>query len=289
MRTSRRFCIVMALIVSFAFVGFVTFAKAEVDSKLKGEIKTSMDKGIKWLMEHQESDGSYEHNAGITALAATAFMRSPQHYTESNSPNVKNAIKYIVSKANTDGSIFDTGPASYTTAVAIMALVETKNPAYKDIIKKAQGYIVDMQLDDGEKVDPSNPLYGGFGYSKSDDRGLRGDMSNIHFSLEALKASGLPQDSAVWDKAIKFIERCQNRSESNDQKWAGDDGGFIYTPTPRSPAGETKSYASMTYSGIESFIYANVDKKDPRVQDAVKWIQSNYSLDENTPIGANGL
>jgi squalene-hopene/tetraprenyl-beta-curcumene cyclase len=289
MSVSRRLCVTVALILSFVFVCSVAYAAAEIDSELKEEIKTSIDRGLRWLRDHQGEDGSYGGHAGITALVATAFMRSPRHYTEDDGPFVKDAIKFIVSKAEPDGAIYDRGPASYITAVALMALLETKNPEYKEIIENAKRYLMALQLDEAEGLTPDDRMYGGVGYGMDTGTfGPRGDLSNLHFSLEALKKSGVPEDAEVWGKAIKFIERCQNRSESNDQPWAGDDGGFIYHPAPRSED-ESRSYGSMTYAGVESFIYANVDKDDERVKAAVRWIKDNYTLDENPPIGARGL
>jgi squalene-hopene/tetraprenyl-beta-curcumene cyclase len=45
----------------------------------------------------------------------------------------------------------------------------------------------------------------------------------------------------------------------------------------------------MTYAGLKSFIYAKVDKSDRRVQAAFNWIRQNYTLNENPPIGPQGL
>jgi squalene-hopene/tetraprenyl-beta-curcumene cyclase len=285
----RRFFITMALVMSIVFMCSVAYGAAEIDSELKAEIKASIDRGLRWLMEHQKEDGSYAGHAGITALAATAFMRSPRHYIEDDGPFVKNAMKFIASKADKDGAIYDRGPASYITAVALMALVETKNPKYKEIIENAKAFLKGLQLDEGEGLSSDDAMYGGVGYgANTGEREPRGDLSNLHFSLEALKESGVPENDEVWAKAIKFIERCQNRSESNDQPWAKDDGGFIYHPAPRSEDAE-KSYGSMTYAGVESFIYANVDKNDDRVQAAVGWIKNNYTVDGNPPIGGKGL
>ena len=35
----------------------------------------------------------------------------------------------------------------------------------------------------------------------------------------------------------------------------------------------------MTYAGMKSYIYANLEKDDPRVRAAYDWIRSNWSLD----------
>ena len=45
----------------------------------------------------------------------------------------------------------------------------------------------------------------------------------------------------------------------------------------------------MTYAGLLSFIYANVDKNDERVQAAFKWIKEHFTLEENYGMGAQGL
>jgi squalene-hopene/tetraprenyl-beta-curcumene cyclase len=104
-----------------------------------------------------------------------------------------------------------------------------------------------------------------------------------------------------WTAAIKFIERCQNLPETNDQAWASDDpqnkGGFIYFPGD-SKAGEMKlasgktalrSYASISYAGMLSFAYADLKKDDIRVQAVMEWLQKNYTLEENPGMGQEGL
>src|SRR5436853_604968 len=82
------------------------------------------------------------------------------------------------------------------------------------------------ELHEGEGIKPSDKNYGGIGY----DDESRADLSNLHHVLEALKETSLPKESPLWDKAIQFIQRTQNRKASNDQSWSGDDGGFIYMP-----------------------------------------------------------
>jgi len=280
-----RILLAISLVLAFGFHAYsAVYAAGEIDEDLKAEVKTAIDQGLRWLRGQQAENGSYLYHPGMTALVASAFMRSPRRYTEADGPFVKNAIEFIVGMAKPDGSIYDKDLPNYNTAVSLMALTQTKNPAYNDITKRAQNFLMGLQADEGENYTTDDVMYGGIGYGGD----LRPDMSNLQFSLKALKESGVPDDSDVWEKAIKFIERCQNRSESNDQSWASDDGGFVYYPG-YSKAGGTKSYGTMTYAGVLSFIYANVDKNDPRVQAAVQWIKDNYTLEQNPPIGAQGL
>ena len=139
-------------------------------------------------------------------------------------------------------------------------------------------------------LDEESVYHGGIGYGSRQEVK---DLSNLNIAIQALKESG-SDDQEVWDKAIKFLERTQNRSESNDQSWSGNDGGFIYSPDGESKAGtdaagSPRSYASMTYAGLLSFIYANVDKDDERVQAAFEWIKEHFTLEENYGMGAQGL
>ena len=78
-----------------------------------------------------------------------------------------------------------------------------------------------------DKIDDKNPNFGGWGYSAKKGRA---DGSNLQMALEALHDSGLPQDDPAYKSALKFLQRQQNLSETNDQPWASNDGGFIYTP-----------------------------------------------------------
>jgi squalene-hopene/tetraprenyl-beta-curcumene cyclase len=119
--------------------------------------------------------------------------------------------------------------------------------------------------------------------------------------IEALRETGLPADDPALQKALVFVSRCQNRkSEFNDQPWADkvDDGGFIYTPAAggvsmapdaKLPNGGLRSYASMTYAGLKSMIYAGLKPDDPRVKAALAFIKAHYTLDENPGLGQGGL
>ena len=102
-------------------------------------------------------------------------------------------------------------------------------------------------------------------------------------------------------KALKFISRCQNLpGEKQDQPFAkkateDDKGGFTYDSARQRQErlqnrGRRPAFPrSMTYSGLKSFLYAGVNKDDPRVQAAVAWVRQHYTLDENPGMGQNGL
>ena len=255
----------------------------------------AIDKGVRYLRSQLNEDG-HLGDPGITALALTAFFKSPRKYGPQDGPWVRKGIEYLVKCQKPDGSICRDQLAGYITSVAILAL--TANPEvakqHAEVIEKARQFLVKLQCDEGEGYTPQEDIfYGGFGYGGSE----RPDLSNTQFALEALRAAGLPPDDPAFQKAIVFLQHCQNRSESNELEWAGNDGGFVYYPG-NSAAGTTtladgktghRSYGSMTYAGIKSYIYANLKPDDPRVQAAFAWIQQNYDLSQNPGIGIQGL
>jgi squalene-hopene/tetraprenyl-beta-curcumene cyclase len=167
-----------------------------------------------------------------------------------------------------------------------MALQAGGRTADLPTIRKAREYLVTQLLDEGEGLSPGDAFYGGIGYRPPPNKdAARSDIINLEYGLRALKETDLAPDEDAWKKAIAFLQRLQNRSESNDQKWAADDGGFIYQPG-LSKAGEgTMSYGSATYSGVLGYTYANLKKGDPRVDAAYAWIKANFTVDENPGMG----
>lgn len=292
----------ITLIMALVSINLISFADGHKVAKstnydeLNKRVITSIDKGLEWLKTQQGKDGLFEMapgegHPGITALAITAFLRHPEKkYSDEKHPFIKKAIDQLIAMQQENGAIYDISkqPAlpNYNTAISLMALSSTDNPMkYKKVIKKAQAFLKSLQIQDEESV-----YYGGIGYGS---RETVNDLSNLNLAIQALKDSG-SDDDEIMKKAVIFLERVQNRSESNDQPWAGNDGGFIYSPDGESKAGtdeagSPRSYASMTYAGLLSFIYANVDKNDERVQAAVKWIQNHFTVEENYGMGAQGL
>lgn len=285
---------ILVLLLMFAVVqrGITSAHTTDTSAyhELNKQVLVSIDRGLEWLKGQQAEDGLFANHPGITALALTAFLQHPQKkYAEAEHSFIQKGIQQLIVMQQPNGAIYDADmqPAlpNYNTSISVMALASTGNPKYAEVIEKAQGFLKSLQVQDEESV-----YYGGIGYGS---RETVHDLSNLNLAIQALKESG-SNDQEVWDKAIKFLERTQNRSESNDQAWAGNDGGFIYSPDGESKAGtdaagSPRSYASMTYAGLLSFIYANVDKDDERVKAAVTWIQEHFTLEENYGMGAQGL
>lgn len=291
MRTTRRALVIRiaAASVAAALLGMALgpeVATSQTDPQLVAKAGSAIDRGLKWLRTTQQPDGSYGSHLGVTALAVTALARSPRAYREEDGPFMRDAVAYIRRAAQPDGSITSGGGYEmYTTALAVIALKSLGTAKHDDLVQKAQAWIKARQTVEHLGYKPEEKFYGGFGYGSS----LRPDLSNTQYAIEALRVSGLKSNDPVFAKAVTFIQRIQNRTESNDQAGALDDGGFAYYPGYSfAPAGGWTSTGSMTHAGIKSFLFLDLDPKDPRVQAAVKWIAKHYTVDENPGLGANG-
>jgi squalene-hopene/tetraprenyl-beta-curcumene cyclase len=256
-----------------------------------------IDRGIVFLRPRQDVKGGWstQREPGITALVVTALLRSGQ--VTPGDPAVVRALTYLEGFIGPKGGLSEAPHANYTTAIALLAFQEAnRNGRYDRAIKASQEFLKAMQWDESEGKARDDPFYGGAGYG---GRNSRPDLSNTAFFMEALRDTGLPQDDPNLKKALIFVSRCQNlKSEFNDQPWAAkvNDGGFIYTTAQggtsmagEAPGGGLRSYASMTYAGLKSMIYAGLDRNDPRVKAALAYITRHYSLDENPGLGQQGL
>ena len=188
----------------------------------------------------------------------------------------------------------------------MMAMLASGDLRYNPTIVNARGYLLKQQWDLGTKDKLDHPLDGGIGYG---NRYPHSDLNNTLTALEAIyysrhlgKDAPEAKNDLNWKAAIQFIQNCQNLPSHNKQPWASNDpenkGGFIYFPG-KSMAGETKgsksgrtalrSYGSISYAGMLSYAYAQLDRTDARVKSVREWLIKNYTLEENPGMGAQGL
>jgi squalene-hopene/tetraprenyl-beta-curcumene cyclase len=287
------------------------------NESVRNEVETAISKGLAYLKAQQQADGSFrnpltpaaepEHPA-LTALPLIAFHRDPSGKAATeNAAVLQKGYDFLRSKAQPDGGIYNPGLSNSNTSVSLRALLNTGDPKDEAAILAARKFIGGQQASGMVKPETD----GGFGYGPtgSSPKRQHPDLDNTLVTLEAIRtfakarpATELAESKDLnWKAAIDFISRTQNLTATNKAEWASDDaqnkGGFIYYPG-FSNAGETelpggkkalRSYGTMTYAGLLSFIYAEVKKDDPRVQAALEWLQKNYTLEENPGLGRAGL
>ena len=273
----------------------------------RNEIRDSLNRSLVWLRAQQNADGSFGKDTlhpALTALPLIAFQREPTGRF-AKEDFVAKGYAYLRGFTQPDGGIYskENGLANYNTSVCLLALVGANEPKDLDTLVKARAYVVGQQADGMAKPETD----GGIGYGSIGASPKRGhpDLDNTVVALEALRATkhliaDKPGTKDLnWNAAIDFVARCQNLP-SNKQPWASGDadnkGGFIYYPG-FSNAGEVtlegggkalRSYGSMSYAGLLSFIYADVKSDDPRVTAAVAWLRKHYTLDENPGLEKSG-
>jgi len=266
----------------------------------------AQQRGFAYLVT-QQKDGVFEvktkqgsrPDLGLSALALAALQSKPRgERSADEAATIAKGLAWLASQQEKDGSI-GTQLSNYNTCTSMLALAKSGDPRYADALAKAQRFIVALQHAEQRGFAPSDPDYGSIGYGREG----RGDLSNLAFAVEALRASGLSEKDEALVRATAFLQRTQNLRATNDVQRttkdetsgatltivSGDDGGAAYYPGS-SPMGYAelgdgksvpRSYGSMTYALLKTYLLAGVPAGDARVRAAVAWITKNWTLEEN--------
>ncbi len=276
---------------------------------LRQEIRQSIARGNTWLKAQQKPAGHWDDPdlPAFTALALNAIVRDPNLTKAGPFPDaVEKGFTWLLAQQKEDGGIYNRGLSVYNTATAVTALMAANRKSFEPAVVKARKHLINNQWDLDQKGETDNPNDGGVGYGSDN---THTDLSNTYLAIEALALSKKviedgnhgEQPDLDWQAAVKFLSRCQNLEETNDQDWASNDaankGGFTYSPfaskagEAETPEGRTtlRSYGSMSYAGLLSLIYAKVSSNDPRVVAVKEWLGKNYTLTENPGMGDQGL
>ncbi len=309
--TGRFACAALALALVTDTASAADRAKpVATDLSFANEIQHAIDRGLGSLWASQNTNGwwSTADHVAPTALALSAFMGEPTGRYRTNLPaSLAKGYDFILGGAKPDGSIYKTTLINYNTSISMMALVAANNPGYDEKLRRGRAFLVKSQTDLGEPGKADSPFDGGVGYG---DKYAHSDMNNTLTALEALyytrhldadKNPAGKQD-IDWKAVVQFIQNCQNLPSHNRQSWASGDatnkGGFVYYPGHSMAGGETnaatgrialRSYGSISYAGLLSYIYADLKREDPRVVAVLDWLRSNYTLEENPGMELQGL
>lgn len=272
-----------------------------IDPDHRAKAAAALDKAQAWLKTRQNDDGSWSPKYGpaVTGLVVAGLLSDQQPDTAD--PAVRKGLDYILANQKDSGGIYDQILANYNTSICLMALGRVPDRSrVQSNIKKAQDFLRNLQWagqDDpkGRTIDEDHRWYGGAGYGGHG----RPDLSNTATMIAGLHDSGLVCTDPAYLRAMSFIQQLQGSKANTD---FGDriepGGGFIYAASKgkdnmaelESKAGtivdstgksRLRTYGSMTYAGFMSYLYAELDRDDPRVQDAYRWIRRNYTLDQN--------
>lgn len=310
--------------ITAALLTSLTAVCAHGQPELASRAQTVADRAVAYLRTQQHDSGGWgvrdegPNFPAITGLVVTGMMLDPA--IDATDDDVSEGLGYILSFRQPDGGIYDRVLASYNTSICLsaIALARDEMPEAEAGVEPAVAFLRQLQWgaevtiggplgDEAKPVAQEHPFFGGVGYGSHS----RPDNSNLNFWLQALEDAGVPGDDPAVQRALVFLERTQMNSATNTMPYAegSSQGGFIYATSPSGDelgVGESKgepieetlsdgttasrlrAYGSMTYAGFKSFAYAGLERSDPRVIAARKWIAQNYTLDENPGVGTDG-
>lgn len=285
---------------------------AQTPTPRRQEVHAAIERGLVFLQKAQNPNGwwSTPDQPAITALVLTTLNLEPTgRYQRSRTSEMNRGYDYLLSCARPDGSIQTAGLANYNTSLALMALTSAADTNFLPVAVKAREFLASTQVDLGVKGTNDTPFDGGVGYGS---KYLHSDMNNTLVAIEAMRASEtlFPRDSSAralpmpdldWKAVVRFLENCQNLPGTNVFDRVSTDprdrGGFFYYPGHSMAGGVTnavtgkvalRSYGSMSYGGLLSYLYAKLGKEDPRVLAVKDWLRANYTLEENPGMGQQG-
>ena len=281
--------------------------------KAKRTFEAFEQKAIDFLMKSSKDgvwyvptpDGKTVPDPGITALCLAAVGAKPAKLrSKAEKSALEKGIAWLLAaQARTKDGSFSSYVPNYVTCAAILALsdvdgLDVDRKKIKEALAKAQKYLLSIQNVEGLSYAQSDRDYGSIGYGGDQ----RGDLSNTQMAIEGLRKTGLDVKDEAFAKALIYLRRLQNlpgkgsfetsRKTKDGRKVkvvAGGDGGAQYYPG-NSPAGydttadgkqTPRSYGSMTYALLKCYVLCGLDKNDPRLQAALNWCFSNYTLEVN--------
>lgn len=264
-----------------------------IPESLRNEANLAIDRAEKWILKHQQEDGHWS-SPEFPALTAFPVWALTIDGKFKQAP-VEKAVAFILKNQRPNGSIWATpgeerkggGLPNYNTAICMTALHMVGDKKLRPAILDARKFMAASQHAGNDRYK------GGFGYDASTGRPYT-DLSNTYITAEAMRLTESTED--FRHEGIKVSKMDRKALADYVTRLQQKDGGIIYKPDEsKASSGEEntegafRSYGSMTYAGLLTMIYSDVDKSDPRVKAAFDWSRKHWSLDTNPGMGNEGL
>src|SRR4030095_2490564 len=203
-------------------------ARRPENVSFRHEVEIAVNKALTWLKSQQQPDGSWSmaEYPALTGLPLIAFQRAPDEtYLKTPPEFLRKAYAFLRSNAKPDGGIYAQGLSNYNTSIALMALLNSGDPADEPLITRARDFVLAQQA--SGMVNPA--LDGGIGSGPTgvSPKRQHPDLDNTVIALEALRAFKAQRPNRErpgekelnWQAAIEFVARCQNLPGSNPEPW----------------------------------------------------------------------
>ena len=284
-----------ALDAAIAALVVVATAMPAAEPPTRAEVDALIAQGQAWLLAGQRADGAFLPDdgfaLGVTAMAGAMLCEEPALATDD--PRLRRAVEFVLRFRQDDGGVYDPdeGLANYGTALALQ-LFTSAGGVDDAVVAGARDWLLGRQ-----NREPGSLGEGGVGYGDGKQAGSE-DLSNTGYALAALARAGVPADDPAMQRALTFVERCQNLSSVNQAPWVANDGGGVYSPTDAGGSWDAAqaqgaadrekftSTGTMSYSLLSTYLALRLTPEDERVRAALDYVRRNYRFDANPGMAA---
>jgi hypothetical protein len=244
---------------------------------------SALGQAARWLWSQQADDGGWHSKTygllrsgqSLTPFVLDALLSVPHEES-----GVDKAFEFLKRNTNADGSLGLSDSAApdypnYATGLAVRVAARLKRDASRWIAcLRAQ------QFTEENGWTRSDPAYGAWGMGGERRRPPEAghvDLAMTRYVLEGLAAAGIPLSDPAIEKALVYLDRCQNP-----------DGGFFFstvnldTNKAGDINGKYRSYGTTTCDGLLAMRAAGMAANDPRIVRAQAWLKQNH-LEERAP------
>jgi len=253
------------------------------------EHAAAVERGLVWLAEHQEGDGSWtgkigyklnndykytregSGHVGVTALGGMAFLAGG-HLPGRGAygPVVERALDFVLSCVQEDGYITHAGTRMYSHAFATLFLAEIFGMTHSDDVKSKLQLAVDFIVN-------SQNAEGGWRY---EPYAAESDMSIVVSQVLALRASrniGIRVPKSTIDRAARYVVDSAVSEETAaafhplPQRGWSEVGSFHYQKQDGS-----RSSFPLTAAGVTALYGAGI-YSDEAIDAGVRYLRANLS------------
>lgn len=301
----------------FLLLVFVTATGCLIKNRQHLEdIDDSLAKSARYLISKQSPDGAWRsetYGCFKDGPSLTPYIMSCLFFLNNTDINVQSSfekgVDYLVNMVDEDGNIltdsFGLNFPVYTAASASRVVVlQDKNERNLKAQSVWLDYLLARRLNTSLGWQPSDPEYGGWGFSmdipRKTSQGQLPDpfsSSNLTatiFGIGALRSAKIDPNAPIWKDILVFVYKCQNFSDNPEKSDARfDDGGFFFCPgdpvqnkagvagIDRSSNQRFYSYGSMTADGLRALLACGLSPDHPRVKAAQKWLEYTFDVKNN--------
>jgi len=234
-------------------------AQAQAWHEIQNKIGVAQSKGLDWMLEHQELDGSWafdqgKYRTGMTGLAVYALLKSGIPKTH---PSIKRGIAFLRSHDSHH---------TYSMSTHIIALVTFGDDADRERLKMMIEQLMSWQNK------------GGYAYP-----GGALDLSNTQYAALALRTAanaGFKVPQEIWNRLADYALLCK---EEHRNPYAA--CGFSYH-------GKSGPSSSMTCAGIGVLAIVAEQMRRSRgdvktgIQQGLQWLSDHWDVSRNVKPGS---